>query len=294
MIVPVSLLLGQLAFWYQYRPLRVGEEAVVTLKLSGDAQATVARGALEADHAPSRSSPARSACRASARSAGTSRRARTDSHRLAFQVAGSGRRQGAGGRRRLHAGQPAPARLGLVGRPAQPWRAAFSPRLAVHSIEVVYPDRTRGPAAPTVGRSTGSSSRWSPPCVFAAPERQCLSTISAPREGRGMSSEIMIVSGLPRSGTSLMMQMLDNGGIDGRHRQHPDRRHRQPPRLLRIRERQEDQARRLLAARDARQGVQDGLAAPLRPAADRDNTGSSSWIATWMRCWSRRRKCWND
>jgi hypothetical protein len=29
-----------------------------------------------------------------------------------------------------------------------------------------------------------------------------------------MSSQIVIVSGLPRSGTSLMMQMLDNGGMD--------------------------------------------------------------------------------
>ena len=28
-----------------------------------------------------------------------------------------------------------------------------------------------------------------------------------------MASEIIVVSGLPRSGTSLMMQMLDNGGI---------------------------------------------------------------------------------
>src|SRR5438045_2458230 len=29
-----------------------------------------------------------------------------------------------------------------------------------------------------------------------------------------MDSEIIIVSGLPRSGTSLMMQMLENGGVD--------------------------------------------------------------------------------
>ena len=29
-----------------------------------------------------------------------------------------------------------------------------------------------------------------------------------------MASEIIIVSGLPRSGTSLMMQMLDNGGVE--------------------------------------------------------------------------------
>ena len=29
-----------------------------------------------------------------------------------------------------------------------------------------------------------------------------------------MHSEIIIVSGLPRSGTSLMMQMLENGGVE--------------------------------------------------------------------------------
>src|SRR6516164_7045044 len=29
-----------------------------------------------------------------------------------------------------------------------------------------------------------------------------------------MESEIIVVSGLPRSGTSLMMQMLDNGGVE--------------------------------------------------------------------------------
>ncbi len=39
MALPVALLLGQLALWYQTRPLRVGEEAVVTLALGGDAQA---------------------------------------------------------------------------------------------------------------------------------------------------------------------------------------------------------------------------------------------------------------
>ncbi len=36
MMAPVCLLLGQLALWYQSRPLRVGEEAVVTVKLGGD------------------------------------------------------------------------------------------------------------------------------------------------------------------------------------------------------------------------------------------------------------------
>ena len=36
MIVPVILLLGQLGLWYQHRPLRVGEETIVTVQLSGE------------------------------------------------------------------------------------------------------------------------------------------------------------------------------------------------------------------------------------------------------------------
>lgn len=36
MAVPVTLLLGQLALWYQSRPIRVGEDTVLTLALDGD------------------------------------------------------------------------------------------------------------------------------------------------------------------------------------------------------------------------------------------------------------------
>jgi hypothetical protein len=35
MMVPVLLVLGQLALWYQHRPLRIGEETVMALKLNG-------------------------------------------------------------------------------------------------------------------------------------------------------------------------------------------------------------------------------------------------------------------
>ncbi|SPD73130.1 conserved membrane hypothetical protein [uncultured Desulfobacterium sp.] len=35
-IIPVCLLLGQMGLWYQYRPLKPGEHAVITMKLSGD------------------------------------------------------------------------------------------------------------------------------------------------------------------------------------------------------------------------------------------------------------------
>jgi hypothetical protein len=40
MALPVSLLLGQLALWYQARPLQVGEDAVVTLKLDSTAESS--------------------------------------------------------------------------------------------------------------------------------------------------------------------------------------------------------------------------------------------------------------
>lgn len=35
MVAPMLLILGQLSLWYQARPLRVGEDAVVTMKLGG-------------------------------------------------------------------------------------------------------------------------------------------------------------------------------------------------------------------------------------------------------------------
>ena len=41
MIVPVSFLLAQMGLWYQARPLRIGEEAVVTLRLRGEAGTTL-------------------------------------------------------------------------------------------------------------------------------------------------------------------------------------------------------------------------------------------------------------
>jgi hypothetical protein len=40
MMVPMTLMLGQFALWYQARPVAVGEETVITLKLAGDASAS--------------------------------------------------------------------------------------------------------------------------------------------------------------------------------------------------------------------------------------------------------------
>ena len=41
MMVPVLLILGQLALWYQARPLRAGEEALVMLRLAGDSDSAL-------------------------------------------------------------------------------------------------------------------------------------------------------------------------------------------------------------------------------------------------------------
>jgi hypothetical protein len=38
MVVPVLLILGQMALWYQVRPLQKGEEALITLRLNGSAE----------------------------------------------------------------------------------------------------------------------------------------------------------------------------------------------------------------------------------------------------------------
>ncbi len=48
MLVPVSLLLGQLGLWYQVRPLRIGEAAVVTVQLRGECRLALARRAARA------------------------------------------------------------------------------------------------------------------------------------------------------------------------------------------------------------------------------------------------------
>ncbi len=106
-----------------------------------------------------------------------------------------------------------------------------------------------------------------------------------------MENEIIIVSGLPRSGTSLMMQMLDNGGVavvtDNIRTADTDN-----PRgyyeFEQVKKIKEDVS---WLPEHAREGLQDGLAAPLRAAARARSTASSSWNATSTRCSSRRRRC---
>ena len=85
-----------------------------------------------------------------------------------------------------------------------------------------------------------------------------------------MDSEVILVSGLPRSGTSLMMQMLENGGVDvvtdnvrAADADNP-RGYYELERVKRI----EQDASWLPDAQ--REGGQNGLPAALRPSAERE------------------------
>src|SRR5437899_8676 len=86
------------------------------------------------------------------------------------------------------------------------------------------PQREGGsrPFPPLPPRGRGGEGFLSP-----APQRRVIGNLGCPAgcndsEGQHSSAgeetlmlrEIIIVSGLPRSGTSLMMQMLDNGGVE--------------------------------------------------------------------------------
>jgi hypothetical protein len=135
MALPVGLLLAQMSLWYEARPLRVGEEVVVTVRLNGEAEAALApTDAAEVVTGPVRVASRREVCwLLRARQAGQ--------HRLVFHAAG----------------QPVEKEL-AVGegmmpvsklRPGWSWsdallhprEAPFHPDSPVRSIEIAYPER---------------------------------------------------------------------------------------------------------------------------------------------------------
>ena len=168
MVVPVTLLLGQLGLWYQARPLRVGEDAVITLKLNGDAGSAWPAVSLQpTDTVEVAVGPGPRAEQAGSLLERQGPRARQPPAGI------PGRRpaqlQGTRDRRRLDAGQQRAAGLGLVGHPAEPRGGTIParPTRSGRSRSTTLIAR-RGPAAPTRGSFTGSSSPWSPPFAFAA------------------------------------------------------------------------------------------------------------------------------
>lgn len=141
MLVPMCLILGQLALWYQARPLAVGEEAVVVVRLAGDPQAALPEVSLQPDPAltvktgPVRVTSAREVCwNIVATQPGY--------HRLEFLVGGQPctKELAAGsGYMRVSLKRP---ELGITDPLLHPWESPLGPRDPVRSIEIQYPERS--------------------------------------------------------------------------------------------------------------------------------------------------------
>jgi hypothetical protein len=140
MIVPVSLLLGQLSLWYQLRPLRAGEEAVVTVRLAGQPETPWPDVQLEPTPAadvvlgPVHISNQREIC--------WNLRARENGcHRLLFRVGGQPveKELAVGeGFMRVSEERPGWCWWDILLQPAEP---PFGPDSPVRSIQIAYPDR---------------------------------------------------------------------------------------------------------------------------------------------------------
>ena len=131
MIVPVSLLLAQLGLWYQVRPLRIGEEAVVTVQLATRQARRVPCPTCGLEPTPAVETVEGPVQVLSKREICWNLRARENGyHRLAFQGRRADRGKGTGDRRRLHAHQRRAAGVVLVRYPLAAWRKPFAAGLA--------------------------------------------------------------------------------------------------------------------------------------------------------------------
>lgn len=140
MAVPVILVLGQLGLWYQHRPLRVDEDAIVTVRLNEKAGAPMPEVRLEPTDAaamavgPVRVPSEHEVCWSiRAREAGY--------HRLAFTVNGQTveKELAVGdGFMRVSAERPGWDWSEVL---LHPWEQPFRPDSAVRSIAIDYPER---------------------------------------------------------------------------------------------------------------------------------------------------------
>jgi hypothetical protein len=141
MALPVILLLGQLGLWYQARPLRAGEEAVITLKLSGDASSSWPAVSLRPTHGlevvagPVRVESKREVCwNIRARAPG--------SHRIIFDVGDRtvAKELAVGdGLMRVSTQRPAWDWSAIL---MYPWEEPFRLDDPVQLIEIAYPERS--------------------------------------------------------------------------------------------------------------------------------------------------------
>jgi hypothetical protein len=141
MVVPVTLMLGQLSLWYQQRPLAVGEEAVVTVTLAGNADAPIPEVSLAPTDAvetlvgPVRVMSKREVC-------WNIKACANGHHRVAFRVGDQviDKELAIGpGFMRVSARRPAWVWSDVLLYPAEPPLERDSP---VRSIEISYPSRS--------------------------------------------------------------------------------------------------------------------------------------------------------
>jgi hypothetical protein len=140
MLVPVSLMLGQIALWYQVRPLHVGEETVVTMNLNGSAGSPVPDvrlepiDAVEVTVGPVRVPSKREMC-------WNIKTAENGTHHLTFLVNDQRveKELAVGdGFMRVSTQRPGWNWLDVLLNPSEP---PFPPDAAVRSIEIDYPKR---------------------------------------------------------------------------------------------------------------------------------------------------------
>jgi hypothetical protein len=141
MAVPVILLLGQLGLWYQARPLKIGEDAVITLGLGGDAASSwpavnlEPTGAVEVAVGPVRVRSKREVC-------WNVKAQKPGSHRLFFQVGDQtvAKELAVGdGFMRVSTLRPGWDWSAIL---LNPWEEPFRPGEPVRSISVTYPSRS--------------------------------------------------------------------------------------------------------------------------------------------------------
>lgn len=138
MTIPVGLLLGQLSLWWTARPLRIGEETVVTVHLAGDVEAKWPDVELQSSPAiqtllgPVRVRSQRAVC-------WKVRAAELGIHQLVFRIGGRDVvKQFAVGNQpmRVSVRRPEWNMSQIAFFPAEP---PFDPQSAARSIEIQYP-----------------------------------------------------------------------------------------------------------------------------------------------------------
>ena len=139
MVLPACLILGQLALWYQARPLAVGEDAVVTVQVNGRPELSEVRlqptDAVEVTHGPVRVLSERLVCwEIRAREPGY--------HRLVFDVDGQAvvKELAVGdGFMRVSRQRPEWSLSAALENPAE---EPFAPDSPIQAIEIDYPHRS--------------------------------------------------------------------------------------------------------------------------------------------------------